>query len=107
MKSFAALSLLLAGAVSAQTVSSKPFDLVIESSNNTLNGQKLSACHSGAAIESLCLAGNPGSQYYMNTTKGQEAPIKGTTPSGTLIWNLPIGNGKNNRNDLHKHCDII
>ncbi|KAF2788400.1 hypothetical protein K505DRAFT_200301, partial [Melanomma pulvis-pyrius CBS 109.77] len=34
--------------------SSPPFRLVIESSNSTLNGTVLGACHEGAAIEGLC-----------------------------------------------------
>lgn len=92
MKSIAALSsLLLLGAVAAQEIQSKPFNLVIQSEKKDINGQKLAACHSGAAIESLCLAGGSGSEFYLNTTKGEQSPIKGIKPSGTLIWNLPIG----------------
>ncbi|CAI7647721.1 unnamed protein product [Penicillium pancosmium] len=90
MKSITALtSLLLLGAVTAQEIQSKPFNLVIQSENKAIDGQKLAACHTGAAIESLCLAGGSGSEFYLNTTEGSQAPIKGDKPSGTLIWNLP------------------
>lgn len=89
MKTIAAISsLLLLGAATAQEVQSKPFYLAIQSANKTLNGEKLSACHSGAAIESLCLAGD-GSQFNLNTTTGEESPIKGQAPAGTLTWKLP------------------
>lgn len=92
MKYIAALSsLLLLGATTAQEIQSKPFNLVIQSDKKAINGQKLAACHSGAAIESLCLAGGSGSEFYLNTTKGSQSPIKGLKPSGALIWNLPIG----------------
>ena len=82
-------SLFLAGAAVAQEVQSKPFNLVIKSDDKSLNGQEFAACHTGAAIESLCLAGDTGSKFYLNTTKGSTAPIKGGTPSGALVWNLP------------------
>ncbi|KAJ5690181.1 hypothetical protein N7462_004573 [Penicillium macrosclerotiorum] len=94
MKSIAALSsLLLLGVATAQEIQSKPFNLVIQSDKKALNGEKLAACHSGAAIESLCLAGGSGSQFYLNTTKGETAPIKGDGLPGALVWNLPIANG--------------
>ncbi|KAF2204507.1 hypothetical protein GQ43DRAFT_409307 [Delitschia confertaspora ATCC 74209] len=35
---------------------SESFKLVVVSSNGTVNGSTLSACHSGAAIETLCLS---------------------------------------------------
>ncbi|KAJ5730603.1 uncharacterized protein N7483_005111 [Penicillium malachiteum] len=91
MKSLLALStFLLLGAAAAQEVQSKPFHLVITAAaKKTYNGQELAACHTGAAIESLCLAGTAGSEFYLNTTKGEEPAIKGEGLSGTLIWNLP------------------
>ncbi|KAJ5523411.1 hypothetical protein N7513_012955 [Penicillium frequentans] len=91
MKSFTILSsLLLLGAATAQEIQSKPFHLVItQAAKKALNGEQLSACHSGAAIESLCLAGSSGGHFYLNHTKGEEAPIKGDGLPGALIWNLP------------------
>ena len=38
---------------------SKPFRLVLSSKDSKINGQTLSACHIGAAIESLCLSESP------------------------------------------------
>ncbi|KAJ5087933.1 hypothetical protein N7456_011549 [Penicillium angulare] len=97
MKSIIALSsslLLLLGAASAQEVQSKPFHLVIsQAAKKSFNGEKLAACHSGAAIESLCLAGDSGSQFYLNYTKGEQAPVKGNGFPGALVWNLPLGGG--------------
>lgn len=94
MKSFAALSsLLLLGIATAQDVQSKPFHLVLESANKKYNNQQLSACHSGAAIESLCLAGNNGARFFLNTTKGETEPLKGQGLDGALVWDLPIANG--------------
>ncbi|KAF2866945.1 hypothetical protein BDV95DRAFT_443246, partial [Massariosphaeria phaeospora] len=37
-------------------ISSKPFNLVLVSDDASVNGETLSACHTGAAIESLCLS---------------------------------------------------
>ncbi|KAJ6016185.1 hypothetical protein N7540_010776 [Penicillium herquei] len=96
MKSLLALSsFLLLGAVAAQEVQSKPFHLVITAAakKKSYNGQELAACHTGAAIESLCLAGTSGSEFYLNTTKGEEPAIKGEGLSGTLLWNLPYNGG--------------
>lgn len=88
----AALStLLLSGLAAAQDIQSKAFNLVIQSDNTTLNGQAFAACHTGAAIESLCLAGDEGSQFYFNTTNGSQSAIDGYTPAGVLVWNLPFG----------------
>ncbi|KAL6850689.1 hypothetical protein ACO1O0_007813 [Amphichorda felina] len=93
MKSFAIVSsLLLSGLVSAQDEQSEPFNLVIKSSDTSLDGQKVSACHEGAAIESLCLLRDTqGSEFYLNTTEGSVPPIDGYEPTAKLVWNLPIG----------------
>jgi hypothetical protein len=87
---FFALPLVAAlfGLASAQSYNqSKPFNLVLSSQDKTLNNQKLTACHTGAAIESLCLtsgaSGESQTFYYNYTTE--------TTPtSGILIWNLNV-----------------
>ncbi|KJZ74748.1 hypothetical protein HIM_05865 [Hirsutella minnesotensis 3608] len=94
---FAVVSGLLLGAIaSAQDIQSKPFNLVIQSADKSLNGQKFAACHTGAAIESLCLAGRSGSNFYFNTTEGSQAPLAGYTPLGVVVWNLPLGGGPPN-----------
>lgn len=87
-------SLLLSGFAAAQDQQSKPFNLIIKASDNSLDGQKFSACHTGAAIESLCISGDKGSEFFFNTTKGSNSPLDGYEPSSTLVWNLPIGNGE-------------
>ncbi|KAJ5733755.1 hypothetical protein N7493_002541 [Penicillium malachiteum] len=107
MKSLLALSsFLLLGAVAAQEVQSKPFYLVIASAGKkSYNGQKLAACHTGAAIESICLAGTSGSEFYLNTTKGEEAAIKGEGLSGTLIWNLPYNGDEDLSEPMNFYSD--
>ncbi|KAH7329714.1 hypothetical protein B0I35DRAFT_420694 [Stachybotrys elegans] len=89
MKFFATF-ITLAGITAAQDVQSPPFSLVIFSKDKTLNGQNFTACHTGAAIESLCL-GYSGSEFYLNTTEGGQSALPSYTQSGPLIWNLPIG----------------
>ncbi|RCI08387.1 hypothetical protein L249_8859 [Ophiocordyceps polyrhachis-furcata BCC 54312] len=75
----------------AQSVQSKPFHLVIESSDKHINGQGFTACHTGAAIESLCIYNKAErSTFYLNTTEGSESPLKNYEPSGVLVWNLPV-----------------
>jgi hypothetical protein len=82
----------IAGLASAQNdVQSKPFRLELCSDDKSLNGKGLTACHTGAAIESLCLYDGKGSDFRFNTTKGDTAQLKGFTPSGELIFNLPLG----------------
>ncbi|MCJ1331553.1 hypothetical protein MMC10_008244 [Thelotrema lepadinum] len=67
---------------------SAPFNLFLTSTNTTLNNTPLYACHSGAAIESLCIdtSNNNASEFdafYFNYTTL-------VTPSygGILTWNL-------------------
>lgn len=91
----AATSVLFSGlAAAADDVQSKPFKLVLDSSDGTINGKTLSACHSGAAIEGLCLSNattsDQFSQYYFNTTAGVNSTVEGYEPSGKLVWNLPL-----------------
>ncbi|KAF2465393.1 uncharacterized protein BDR25DRAFT_239524 [Lindgomyces ingoldianus] len=51
------LALALAASTNAQFYNqSAPFHLILLSSNTTINGSTLSACHEGAAIEGLCLS---------------------------------------------------
>lgn len=93
MKLTTILSTLLVSSFTAAQdyVQSKPFQLVIQSEDKSINGKKFVSCHTGAAIESLCIYGDDGSNFQFNTTKGSPAPIKGYTPSGLLTWNLPLG----------------
>ncbi|RDA94626.1 hypothetical protein CP533_2484, partial [Ophiocordyceps camponoti-saundersi (nom. inval.)] len=84
-------TLLFSSIVTADDIQSKPFNLVIRSADKVLNGQKFSACHSGAAIESFCVSGKTGASFYFNTTEGSQSPMPGYEPSGALVYNLPLG----------------
>jgi len=83
------VSLAAAGLIQTRDIQSKPFHLVIAGTDPTVNGKKVDACHSGAAIESLCI-GEQGVELYFNTTKGEVAPLKDYTVPGELIYNLPV-----------------
>lgn len=91
--SLIACAVVLAGFAAAQEEKqSKPFKLVLSADDKSLNGQHLTACHTGAAIESLCLIGGQGSNFHFNTSDGSTAPFKDFTPTGELTFNLPFGN---------------
>ncbi|KAL1591674.1 hypothetical protein SLS60_011673 [Paraconiothyrium brasiliense] len=91
------ITLALAALTSAQyDVESKDFRLVLSSKNTTVNGQTLSACHTGAAIESLCLSGTPSTSkpdpiaaatFRFNTSSNVETPSDGDVP-GILTYKL-------------------
>lgn len=89
MKSVAVVSSLLFSGLAVAQTQSKPFNLVVKSDDKSLDGAALAACHSGAAIESLCIAGDDGSEFYFNTTEGTQAPIEGYVAPSSLIYNLP------------------
>ncbi|KAG5999425.1 hypothetical protein E4U21_006818 [Claviceps maximensis] len=75
------------GIVLGQDIQSKPFILVIhESSDKTLQGQTFSTCHSGAAIESICLYRGTNATFNHNTTEGVQSGPGGMP--GILTWNL-------------------
>ena len=82
-------------AVLAQTYNnqSSPFLLKLVSTNQTLDGQYLGACHAGAAIETLCLIGNDSTSinreaatFFWNYTLYDGRP----SDTGILIWNLEL-----------------
>ncbi|KAI0124047.1 hypothetical protein BJ170DRAFT_637991 [Xylariales sp. AK1849] len=83
----------LAAAQNTYLNQSAPFNLVLSSTTNeTLNGLKLGACHSGAGIESLCLYDGTDlsfSSFYFNTS-GPADPT--TEQQGLLNWYLVGGN---------------
>ncbi|OAA62297.1 hypothetical protein ISF_05306 [Cordyceps fumosorosea ARSEF 2679] len=84
MKTAAIATSILASAlaVSAQNIQSKPFNLEIVSDDDTVNGKYVGACHSGAAIESLCLTDRPVTMH-LNSTSEQDLD------NGLLTWLLP------------------
>lgn len=76
---------------------SKPFSLVLTSGNSTINGSTLSACHSGAAIESLCLSRGggvsnpnpiPATTFNFNTSSDPFTPNVTLGTPGILTWTL-------------------
>jgi hypothetical protein len=82
------------GALAQNYTTSPGFKLsVTDASNSSLNGYVVSSCHSGAAIESLCI-GPPSAAsstdaygtYYFNYTSYSGDPLP---PTGVLFWNLP------------------
>jgi hypothetical protein len=89
------LAFVASQAVAQYTNQSAPFNLVLSSSNTTLNGALLGACHEGAAIEGLCL--NIGSdaaasynQYTFNyTTEQTPDPVLGVTGILVRIYIVP------------------
>ena len=96
--------MLAASAVAQNTVQSADFNLILTSTtNSTLNGSYLSACHTGAAIESLCLSSQfpiaPGvfnfntSQYNVtyNETLGEPGWVTYVLRGGNFNWSEPLG----------------
>lgn len=92
-RSAAALALaLVAPLATAQDYNtSAPFTLRVSSDNDTLEGQYLTSCHAGAAIEALCLGGTKATAtssntYFLNTTtsSGTDADAD----EGILVWVL-------------------
>jgi hypothetical protein len=75
-----------------------PFDLIVLSSNSTINGTTLGACHEGAAIEGLCLDGvfDPSVPPLPYTTYNFNYSTQFTTPdpvlgySGLLTFTLLV-----------------
>ncbi|KAF3769896.1 hypothetical protein M406DRAFT_354167 [Cryphonectria parasitica EP155] len=83
-----------ASLASAQTYNtSAPFTLELSSSNTTIDGQFLGACHSGAAIEALCLDGTNGTATDYNTfTLNVSTSSTGNAyETGILVWVLETG----------------
>lgn len=89
-----ALTATLASAQEYNT--SKPFTLKLTSSNSTINGQFLDACHAGAAIEELCLAGTNGTANAYNTFALNTTDNSGYSgeeyETGVLVWTLEGAN---------------
>ncbi|ROW12067.1 hypothetical protein VMCG_00497 [Cytospora schulzeri] len=88
-----ALLSLTVSSVSAQEYNtSAPFVLKLDSTVANISGQYLSACHAGAAIEQLCLAGSdiPANNYGTYTLNVSLASSSDETyETGPLVWILP------------------
>lgn len=81
-------------------ISSKPFQLVVESADGSLK-DTLSTCHTGAALESLCLSNGVSTSktapiapasFNFNTSLYMQAPVNHTDLGvpGILTWDLPV-----------------
>jgi hypothetical protein len=91
----------LVAAASAQdfyNITSKPFQLLLTSENGTINST-VSACHTGAAIESFCLLNSnetsaDSSTFNFNSSIYAQAPPNNPSLGvpGILTWFLPVGN---------------
>ncbi|KAF2678318.1 hypothetical protein K458DRAFT_317449 [Lentithecium fluviatile CBS 122367] len=95
---FTTLALAFAASTLAQYDNeSPPFNLVLLSADEKVNGSTLSACHSGAGISSLCLSnGNstsapspqPVATFHFNTSTIPQPASPGSTP-GFLSYDVP------------------
>jgi hypothetical protein len=96
----------LATAASAQdpyyNITSKPFQLVLTSADGSIS-DTVSACHTGAALESLCLSNSNSTSkpdpttydtFNFNTSIYSQAPTNHTDLGvpGILTWFLPASN---------------
>ena len=90
--SLATAAISTAALANAQNVTrSAPFNLILQSSNATINDAKLGACHSGAALEALCYLPNINNGvFHFNQTDSQFAPPAGDSAPGLLTWTLQI-----------------
>lgn len=81
---------LAASLASAQDFNtSLPFTLTLSSDDGDIDGQLLGACHAGAAIEELCLAGTNDTATSYNTFTHNTTDSSGSTyPVGPLAWLL-------------------
>jgi len=98
MKSSTLIGGLLALAASATaqyTNQSAPFYLVLLSSNTTINGTALTACHEGAAIEGLCVGTaltSTSVTYNFNTSISDVTYDPSIGEAGYVTYSLVGGN---------------
>lgn len=92
---------LIASTAAQYDKQSAPFYLILSSENKTVNGQYLSACHEGAAIEALCLAKAPSpskpgeiaaSTFAFNTSETVVTPNATLGAPGWVTYELRGGN---------------
>jgi hypothetical protein len=86
------------GVVAQYTNQSAPFNLIVLSTNHTINGSSLGACHEGAAIEGLCLGPPPSpsgvtyEQFQFNTSATPYDVNETIGAPGYLTYELRGGN---------------
>ncbi|KAG5923141.1 hypothetical protein E4U61_004253 [Claviceps capensis] len=83
------LTFLFGSLAAAQVMQSRPFQLVIKSRSKELDGRVFSACHVGAAVETICLYQDNKEPFRLNTTQDVQniqAPPGGVI--GILTWDM-------------------
>lgn len=99
---FSVAAFIVAASAQPYNITSKGFQLLLTSEDGTIN-DTVSACHTGAALESLCLSNSnstskpdptPYDTFYFNTTETSEPPVNHTElgAEGILTWFLPANN---------------
>ncbi|KAK4499167.1 hypothetical protein PRZ48_009679 [Zasmidium cellare] len=87
----AALSL-ASGSLAQTYTQSRPFKLVVQSTDKSVNNKILEACHEGAGIEGLCVENSEKltsyNTYVFNTTSGTVVSDQNLGPTGLLIYEL-------------------
>ncbi|KAF2640857.1 hypothetical protein P280DRAFT_507439 [Massarina eburnea CBS 473.64] len=100
MKLVFALAVFLNGIALAQRdANSKPFRLFIKSSNSTINGTALGACHQGAAIEGACITSDritDPPRSYTTFYHSEWANEPANDLPGILFYNLTLGGSQPN-----------
>ncbi|CAO2655924.1 Nn.00g047270.m01.CDS01 [Neocucurbitaria sp. VM-36] len=91
------LSLIATTTAQYYNITSPPFYLIVTSPDGSIN-DTLSACHTGAALESLCLSNSNSTskpnpinavKFSFNTTIYSEPPAPSLGTPGILTWILP------------------
>ncbi|KAG5948949.1 hypothetical protein E4U60_000058 [Claviceps pazoutovae] len=83
------LTFLFGSLAAAQVMQSRPFQLVIKSRSKELDGRVFSACHVGAAVETICLYQDNKEPFRLNSTQDVQnfqAPPGGVI--GILTWDM-------------------
>lgn len=84
MKSVIFLASSLSALASASAV--KPFQLVVESADQSINGDYLWPCHSGESTSRFCLGGDGKDLWTFTEAKGAEQSVADYTAPGYLTW---------------------
>lgn len=78
----------LAAPMTARSYTSAPFNLTVTSADGKYSSAAAAACHSGAAIEALCVYPGAGTEFTFNATDAP-GPVAGSTNPGAVVFTLP------------------
>lgn len=100
MKVFFILAVLASFCLAQYDFYSQPFRLILNSSNSTINGTALGACHQGAATEGLCVTNEtttspptPYTSFYYATSQPSSSSGATDETGGIIYYNLTISGG--------------